>query len=582
MKNREPKSGYVRCACCNLPIAITADDVGLSVTCPRTRRLIAVKEADLNGTPPPAAKPPAAAPQPPPSARETVADSRSAPRPVEPAPPRPTRRDEASDFAPPLPNRGGPSSVAVALIGVSVLLVIVALVGAIWKMSRIEPERETVEQPEERQAEPPLPAVAPPVAPPTPPAPKTTTPVGTVAPPIMPPVVPPVAPVEVRPPVVPAPPPRIPPVALPPPPKADPNVGVAAAAVASLSLLATVEAGLDGCVGACADPDAAVRRRAATALAAFLANPDEKVRRKAAAALAELGGDAEPALAALQDAVNDADAEVKKSAKAAVEKIDEAAAFAKADKTQKELLLLAKQLQAKEPAKRVKALEQIAPYGASANIVGEQLIAAMADPVPAVQIAATEALEKVNPKVQPHVFTLLYGMNKAGAVNELEKLGSDAAITVPMLLHFTGMTKQPASLGNLYATVVKIAPKDKRVVAFILTTVAEPIPASERTTFYPSRRLFDRAPRTPTERRYAAMQLLSGVEADAAIKVKSLTSALGDGHLTTYVIAALQGYGKDAEPALPLLKKLKFSKDDAVRKSANDAIEKIEAAVGGK
>ena len=54
------------------------------------------------------------------------------------------------------------------------------------------------------------------------------------------------------------------------------------------------------------------------------------------------------------------------------------------------------------------------------------------------------------------------------------------------------------------------------------------------------------------------------------------TTALGDGQTTLAVITALEGYGKDAAPALPLLNRLKVSPDDAIRKAAISAVEKIE------
>jgi hypothetical protein len=41
-------AGYVRCDCCNRPIPVTAEDVGLGVACPRTRRLIQVRMADVS------------------------------------------------------------------------------------------------------------------------------------------------------------------------------------------------------------------------------------------------------------------------------------------------------------------------------------------------------------------------------------------------------------------------------------------------------------------------------------------------------------------------------------------------------
>ena len=42
------------------------------------------------------------------------------------------------------------------------------------------------------------------------------------------------------------------------------------------------------------------------------------------------------------------------------------------------------------------------------------------------------------------------------------------------------------------------------------------------------------------------------------------------------MIVALGSYGKDAAPALPLLKKLKLSPDDTIRKAALAAIAQIE------
>lgn len=58
-------SGYVRCPCCNLPISVTSDDIGLAVTCPRTRKLVPVKESDLRNSIPASSKP--TIPSPPPS-----------------------------------------------------------------------------------------------------------------------------------------------------------------------------------------------------------------------------------------------------------------------------------------------------------------------------------------------------------------------------------------------------------------------------------------------------------------------------------------------------------------------------------
>ena len=90
-------NGYVRCACCNLPIAVTADDIGLSVTCPRTRKLIPVKATDVRSATTAATKPPAkpAAPAPTrpakPAAKTAKSTARSVPLPPPKlAAPRPT------------------------------------------------------------------------------------------------------------------------------------------------------------------------------------------------------------------------------------------------------------------------------------------------------------------------------------------------------------------------------------------------------------------------------------------------------------------------------------------------------------
>ena len=319
------------------------------------------------------------------------------------------------------------------------------------------------------------------------------------------------------------------------------------------------------------DPDGAVRRKAAAALGAFLTHADELLRRKAADTLAEMGGDAEPATAALREALKDPNDKVRKSARLALDQIELVLALAKTAKTRETILTLAKELKAKEPAKRIKALEQIAAYGPEANFVGELLIDAMADPVPAVREVASGVLEKVNPKVYPHVFTILFGMSKFRAAEELGDLGSDAVIAVPLLLYCHQNTALMGFRSNMFPVVAKIAPKDKRFAAAVLTQIATK----------PGTGVLG-APGGVTPGidgwsvRNNAIAQLKVIDAEPAEKVKALVTALGDGHDAGTVINALQEFGKDAEPALPLLKKLKLSPDDYLRKAATEAIKKIE------
>jgi len=319
---------------------------------------------------------------------------------------------------------------------------------------------------------------------------------------------------------------------------------------------------LDTLVAASKDANAAIRRKAADGLTRFLTNRDELIRRKAVESLADLGADAEPATAALRDAVKDTDADVRKLARRALDKLDEVAASAKAAKTREAILEVAKDLKAKEPEKRIKALDKLAAYGADANVVGELVIDAMVDNVPGVQVAAADTLEKINPKVHPHVLTILKGTGKAAATQALGNLGSDAAITLPLLLHcqnnpqlWTVYTEFSQAGADLFPQIAKIAPKDKRFTAAVLAHIA-----------------------APYQRRLAGLGQLKVIDADTADKVKALTAALGDGDgkLAPQVIAALEDFGKDAAPAMTLLKQLKLSPDDATRNAAIKAMKAIE------
>jgi hypothetical protein len=60
--------------------------------------------------------------------------------------------------------------------------------------------------------------------------------------------------------------------------------------------------------------------------------------------------------------------------------------------------------------------------------------------------------------------------------------------------------------------------------------------------------------------------------------VAALVAALADGEAAVQLIGALEGFGADAKPALPALKKLKTSSVEAVRTAAITAIAKIESA----
>ncbi|MFM8273750.1 MAG: hypothetical protein ACKODX_15675 [Gemmata sp.] len=163
------------------------------------------------------------------------------------------------------------------------------------------------------------------------------------------------------------------------------------------------------------NPDAGVRRQAATSLGVFLDKKDNLLRRKAAVTLAEMGTDAEPALFALQHAEKDSDKEVQEFAKQAL------ARWLETDRRSKQLQVWARGLKAKEPEDRIKALNKIAAFGADGIVVTDSVIEAMRDKEKAVQDAAVETLKKVNPNAE--VITLcVIGLAARDAKTRIETL----------------------------------------------------------------------------------------------------------------------------------------------------------------
>ena len=96
-------TGYVRCACCNLPIPVTADDVGLTVTCPRTKKLIAVRATDLKPT---AAPPGKGSPS---AASSKTPDKGSPPPATSKAPPPGAMKHPSTRSVPPPPAKRSPT-----------------------------------------------------------------------------------------------------------------------------------------------------------------------------------------------------------------------------------------------------------------------------------------------------------------------------------------------------------------------------------------------------------------------------------------------------------------------------------------
>jgi len=335
-----------------------------------------------------------------------------------------------------------------------------------------------------------------------------------------------------------------------------------------MSLQKVEGAQFDGFVKAAQGTDVDARRKATEGLAHFLGHTDASFRRRAAEGLADLGLDAESVAPALRDAEKDTDAGVRAAARKALDTIQAARVAADLAKLREALIPIVKDLQAKEPEDRVRALYKIAAFGADANMVGEYVIEAMRDNTLAVRKAADDTLAKINPKVSPHVVTILRGKDKREAITALGELGSEAAVTVPLLLRCNenvflwggGNPKAGKFYDDLLPVVAKIAPKDKRFADTVLGYVSAPNTKRDRTL---------------REKRLAGVAQLSTIDAKSTEKIAALVTALNDGEAAVAVIKALEGYGADAKPALPALQKLKSSTDEAVRTAAITALAKI-------
>jgi HEAT repeat protein len=331
--------------------------------------------------------------------------------------------------------------------------------------------------------------------------------------------------------------------------------------VASLLLVALV---LPPAWGA-ADADADVR-----ALVKQLKDKDEFVRLKAAKSLGKLGTAAKGALPALTEALEDPDEDVRAVAKQAIAKIKEAAAGG--GRAGGQLAELLKRLKDKSPAARQKACEAIGALGAAGAEGSEALILALGDRSPAVQQAALDALEKVNPTLHRPVLTLLVDRNDGAKVEAMRQIGrmrADGKPAVPLLVRYCGMTGVPAAhLFRLRAfeALKEIDPGGREYALLLLQAipVSRAVPAGLEGTLV---------------RRKAigfAMELVRDKRLGAAQLVRPLVVAMNDPACRIQAIDALGELGAAAREAVPVLTALKRDPDMATRDAAAAALKKIQ------
>jgi flagellar biosynthesis GTPase FlhF len=221
-------------------------------------------------------------------------------------------------------------------------------------------------------------------------------------------------------------------------------------------------------------------------------------------------------------------------------------------------------LKNKDASVRIKTANRLAKLPAfpeAKETVGEALVEALFDPVAGVRNAASTALEKIDPVVHPHIMTVVSGQDKFSALIELERLGKAAKSALPVFIRYqkSSPSQQLAITNNMFAgfflnSLAKIGPDDKRVVQIVLNEVEK------------------------KEFRLVAIPLLDTVNIGRKDKVKALLSALKDGERALFVIDAIERIQPAAIEAMPALKQLTLSPDEAVRNAAASALAKIEAS----
>jgi HEAT repeat protein len=305
---------------------------------------------------------------------------------------------------------------------------------------------------------------------------------------------------------------------------------------------------------------------AVAGLAKLLKNDDELIRAEAARSLGEAGAAAKSAMKELDQAAKDPDPTVRKEARKTLDGLQALAAADAKAAIQEKLAPLVKDLKDPKPAVKAKALEGLADMGPDAADASEAILALLADRSPAMQQAAMDALEKVNPSLHKPILTLLvdrFAPNKSNAIIRLSKMGADAKPAMPTLLRFyqiqlvagDGSTSVRAG-GYSYTLLTAMNSRDPDNAEFQNAILAH---VSADAVYIP-----------------ILSDLVKNNHLDAAKAVKPLRQALAERTCRLQAIMALGDLGPTAKDALPELKQLKNDSDQATRDAADDAVKKIE------
>jgi hypothetical protein len=217
-----------------------------------------------------------------------------------------------------------------------------------------------------------------------------------------------------------------------------------------------------------------------------------------------------------------------------------------------------KDLKSRKPTARIKAAQGLGAMGLKAKSASRALCEAMLDGNPDVALAATEALEKVNPMIHGLVLPLIVDKEQhhhAVALTKLCRLGVDGRPALPVLLAY----RAKRNGGPLVVqAIAEVAPKGKELTAQFCNWLAT-----------------DKDPQTRTVVARALPRMEAG---RSAVNVLALAMRTDENDLVREAAACSLGeMGAGAKEAKRLLAAAKTDPSERVRQAAATALKKVEA-----
>lgn len=249
---------------------------------------------------------------------------------------------------------------------------------------------------------------------------------------------------------------------------------------------------------------------------------------------------------------------------------------------------LAKSLASRKVEEKADAAEALGKLGEEARPLARDLCRAMLDNSPLVKHKAGEALQKVHPKLYPHIATILEGTDTAANPKILERfkareaiseLGEEGIAAVPVIAKYV-----QENVAGIEAVSLKIgrpftAKTEEEMVLTDIRTLTKIAPTDEATLrFLGELSLATSRPRI-CQTAVAALGE-SGVNHPSTRKLVSslLVSHIGRGGAAGGTVGkALKGLEDEGKQTIPALRTLaQRSPDFKVRKAAEEALRNLE------